>query len=441
VANPNKAVQETIDHEFTFEPVPQEHRKSFAIVAGTWFGYPMSMSNAVFGGMIVGYLGLKNGLLAILVGTLLLMAYVGSLSYRAGKTGMNFPFMARLSFGTKGSHILTAFLATTGIGWFAFQTGLTGSIIHSTFGFNENVMTAIGGVFYIVLVFIGIRALSIIGWFAAPMFLVLSVIAIIFAMEKYSFSQIWNYMPSNNTTIDVFSIGAAISLVFGAFSDAGTMTADYTRWGKNGKHAFWAAFTAFPIADFIGFAVGGIIVATGIIGNPTKDGGNFMLFLTGINPILSMLLFLFVFINLGASCSHCLYNGAITWSNITKSQFKTTAAVIGVLGTVLALAGVWGLFPSWLNLLGICIPPVGGIMIMDQLFFRKRYTNQTPSWKPLSFVVWVAGSVVAALVYTNAPWWCNSVVGVITAMVLHSIIVLSTTSKKQDAEESAAAAV
>jgi cytosine permease len=432
MADNQKFEQKTLDLEFTHEPVPQEYRKSFAIVAGTWFGYPMSLTNAIFGGMIVGYLGLKDGLLAILVGALLLFAYVGVLSYRAGKTGMNFPLMAKTSFGTKGYMILTAFLATTGIGWFAFQTGLTGNMIHSTFGINEHLMTALGGIFYIVLVYLGIKALSIIGWFAAPMFLILSIIAVIIAMQQYSFTDILNYQPATRTPIEVFSMGAAISVVFGAFSDAGTMTADYTRWGKNGRHALWAAFTAFPVADFIGYAMGGIIVATGIILNPIKDGGNFMLFLTGLNPILSIMLFLFIFINLGASCSHCLYNGAITWANITKAKLKTMIAIIGGIGTIIALAGVWGLFPYWLNLLGICIPPVGGIMILDQLFFRKRFSENIPAWKLMPFISWVIASIVASIVYLKAPYLSYAVIGVITAMLIHTVSVLTTSKKNVD---------
>jgi len=427
-----KLHNEGLDPEFTHEPVPLQYRKSFATVAGTWFGYPMSLSNAVFGGMIVGYLGVKDGLLAILIGALLLFAYVGALSYRAGNTGMNFPLMAKTSFGTKGYAIVTAFLATTGIGWFAFQTGLTGNMIHSTFGINEYLMTALGGVFYIWLVFVGIRALSIIGWFAAPMFLILSIVAIIFAMEEFSFTQLVNYQPKHTTPIEVFSIGAAISIVFGGFSDAGTMTADYTRWAKNGRHSVWAAFTAFPVADFIAYAVGGLIVATGIIANPTVDGGNFMLFLTGHNTLLSILLFLFVFINLGASCSHCLYNGAITWANITGKKLKTMIAIIGVLGTVAALAGVWGLFPYWLNLLGIFIPPVGGIMILDQLVFRKNELSQdAPAWKVMPFITWALASGIAALVYWKAPYASYAVIGVISAIIIHSVSFFATNSKSK----------
>jgi cytosine permease len=302
-------------------------------------------------------------------------------------------------------------------------------MIHSTFGFNEHFMTGLGGVFYIFLVYLGIRALSVIGWFAAPMFLILSIIAIAFAMQQYSFTDIWNYQPGTRTPIEVFSIGAAISVVFGAFSDAGTMTADYTRWGKNGRHSVWAAFTAFPIADFIGYAVGGIIVATGIMLNPIQDGGNFMLFLTGHNPVLSVMLFLFVFINLGASCSHCLYNGAITWANITGTRLKMMIAVIGIIGTLIALAGVWGLFPYWLNLLGIFIPPVGGIMILDQLFFHKRFSVHTPAWKLMPFVSWIVASAVASVVYLQAPYLSYAVVGVITAMIIHTICVFMTSKK------------
>lgn len=418
-----------LDLEFTNEPVPMEHRKSIYTVSGAWFGYTTSITNTVFGGMIVGYLGIKMGALAIFIGALLLLGYIGLLGYHSGETGMNFPLQAKKVFGNKGYTIVIAFMATIGIGWFAFQTGLTGHTLFASFGINELLMTVVAGIFFIILVLIGIKAISIIGWFAAPMFILLSIVAITFAVQEHSFTEILNYTPEIQPTIDVFSFGVAVSIVFGAFSDAGTMTADITRWAKNGRQSFWAVFTAFPIGDFIGYMVGGLIVATGIIANPTVEGGNFMLFLTGENFFLSILLFLFVFVNLGASCSHCLYNGAITWSNITKTKMVKMIFLIGIIGTIIAIAGIWDLFPYWLNLLGIMIPPAGVIMILDLFIFRKQQSEKAVDWRLAPFITWGIASVISFFIYLVIPHFSYAIVGVISAIVIYSLIALMSNKK------------
>ena len=58
-----------------------------ASVAAVWFGFPMVLTQAVFGGIIVLNLGFIAGSSAILLGNLILCLYVGGLSYIAGATG------------------------------------------------------------------------------------------------------------------------------------------------------------------------------------------------------------------------------------------------------------------------------------------------------------------------------------------------------------------
>jgi cytosine permease len=41
-----------LESEFEHEPVPQNHRHSTRSVAAVWFGFPMIITNAVFGGLI-----------------------------------------------------------------------------------------------------------------------------------------------------------------------------------------------------------------------------------------------------------------------------------------------------------------------------------------------------------------------------------------------------
>ena len=39
--------------------------------------------------------------------------------------------------------------------------------------------------------------------------------------------------------------------------------------------------------------------------------------------------------------------------------------ILGVIGTIAALAGVWNLFLDWLNILGVFVPPIGAVILTD----------------------------------------------------------------------------
>lgn len=232
-----------LDPEFETTPVPKEYRKSLASVAAVWFGFPMVLTSAVIGGVITAMLGFKVGVTAILTGNLLLCLIVGSLSYLAGKTGENFAMAAQKTFGRFGYIAVSGLLSTVVVGWFALMTGLTGDTMARSFGAPMLLMTLLGGVLYVAATFIGIKALTILGWIAAPLYLILGFVAIGFSIKTGN-SDIFNYEPIAGAGL--MSFGAAVTLVFATFADSGTMTADFTRWSKNGREGFLAAFTAFP---------------------------------------------------------------------------------------------------------------------------------------------------------------------------------------------------
>jgi cytosine permease len=76
-----------LESEFEHEPVPPSHRKSTVSIAAVWFGFPMILTCAVFGGIITALLGFQRGVVAILLGNVVLMLYVGALSYLSGESG------------------------------------------------------------------------------------------------------------------------------------------------------------------------------------------------------------------------------------------------------------------------------------------------------------------------------------------------------------------
>jgi cytosine permease len=420
-----------LESEFEHEPVPRSHRKSTVSVAAVWFGFPMILTCAVFGGVITALLGFQRGLLAIVLGNVVLMVYVGALSYLSGQSGLNFALVASRVFGRYGYAVASGFLATIVVGWYAFQTGLTGLTVHESFGWNEKLVTLLAGILFIAITFIGIRALSLLGMVAAPLFLIVAVIALWLIARSGGLGDVWNYRGVAGGAASL-SIGAAITIVVAAFADSGTMTGDFTRWAKNGRSAVLAAFSAFPVANFVALMVGAIIVATGAITDPASNGGNFLpVIATGHGAVLSALAFVFIIVNLGSVCTHCLYNGAVGWSHILGSRMRLMTLILGAIGTVAALAGVWNLFLDWLNILGVFVPPIGAVILTDYALNRYAPNRRTASpadvpvrWPP--FAAWAVGAVAAGIVHFQAPEYVEVLVGMVTAALSYTLFVFAT---------------
>ncbi|KEY43772.1 cytosine permease [Pantoea agglomerans] len=411
-----------LEQEFEHEPVPLSHRHSTRSVSAVWFGFPMILTNALFGGIITWHLGFWPALIAILLGNLVLFAYVGALSWYAGNSGMNFALQARRTFGSKGYILVSGFLSTVVIGWYAFQTGLTGTVINQTFGWNALAVTAFAMILYTGITFLGVRALSVLGMIAAPLFVVLGMVALWLISKQHDFSVVTQWKGSASAA-GAMSMGTAVTMVVAGFADSGTMTADFTRWSKNGRSAVIAAFSAFPVANVISYLFGVVIVAVGAAVDPLTNGGNFLPMLMGHSAFLSVVACLFVFINLGSVCTHCLYNGAVGFSHLFSSKMRLWTLILGAIGGVLALAGVWSYFLEWLSLLGIVVPPFGAVMIVD-LIFMARISEQRPAqrFRGNAFAAWAIGSLCAVIAHVAFPQFGEAVIGLVTAAISYSVI-------------------
>lgn len=416
-----------LESEFEHVPVPLSHRKSWGAVAAVWFGFPMVLTSAIFGGVIVAFLGFWRGVLAILIGNAVLLLYVGLLSYLAGKSGRNFALQATQTFGRYGYAIASGFLATIVVGWFAFQTGLTGATIHSSFGWNETAVIIFAGILYVAITFIGVRALSVLGLIAAPLYVVLGIIALVLVSAKHQVGGMLAYQGVSHTTATAgaLTFGGAVTVIVAGFADSGTMTADFTRWAKNGREAALAAFSAFPVANVIAQLFGAIIVAAGAVAEPTKTGGDFLPVLAHGGALLSVLALLFVFANLGSVCTHCLYNGAVGWSHIVGGRMRVLTVILGIIGIIAALAGVWNLFLGWLSLLGVFVPPIGAVIITDQLILRRFSDGRAvPAIRPSAFAAWAFGALAAGIVHFAARAYSDAIIGILVGGLAYYLIEL-----------------
>lgn len=408
-----------LEAEYEHEPVPVTKRKSLLTVSAVWIGFPMILTNAVPGGLVVAALGFKSGIAAIIVANIIMAVYVGLLSYRAGETGKNFALQTTETFGSVGYSIASGFLATVVVGWFAFNTGATGSALHNSFGWNEPLVAFITGLAFIVVTYVGFKAVSVLSGLAAPLFVIALVVALVIGARTNDFSQIGSYEGVGGMTF-----GIAVTAIMATFLDSGTMAADFTRWSKNGRQGVLATAAAFPFASLVAQIGGGLVVAGGLITNAAVNGGDFTPVLTGPNSVvLNILVVVFVIINLGSVCVHCLYNGALSWSHITRSKMRLLTIILGAIGLAGAVAGVWTYYVTWLALLGVIVPPIGAVLIADQIVLAKNLKNRTPrKMRSSAFIAWGAGALVALVIHQFVPVLSDAVVGLIVGFVVYLAI-------------------
>ncbi|WP_221760804.1 cytosine permease [Bacillus canaveralius] len=402
-----------LEEEYEHVSVPLDKRKSLLSVSLVWIGFPMIITGAVTGAAIVAGLGFIKGILAILIGNLLLFAYVGGLSVLSSKKGYNFGLQASITFGRKGSIIVSGLLSTLVIGWFAVHVGLTGTSMNQAFGSNLLVMSLLGGILYLLVTLIGVKALTYIGAISAPLFFILGLWAVGDAVSNAGWSTIVSY--SGNGSI---AFGIAITMVIALFADSGTMTGDFNRWSKNSRESLLATASAFPFANAIAMSFGGLITASAL-GNP-----DFFHYIAAKGGVLSIVAVILLFLNIGSVSAHCLYNGAVGWANILGKKMRTMTVILGIIGIIVGIFGIYNFFITWLGILGVIVPPIGAVIIIDQFIVRKN-ADITENLRIKAFIAWGIGSLIAMLVEFYAPYFSTAVSGIIVAGLAYWALSLS----------------
>ncbi len=418
-------MEEAVDHilgeEYEHRPVPLNARRSTFSVTTVWIGFPMIITGAMTGSILVLGMGFSRALTAMIIGNLIMFVYVGLLGLLGTKTGMNFALIASKVFGRKAYVLASGLLSTLLLGWYAVQTGITGALVSNTYHLNYVLMTVIAGALYITITFIGVKGLHYIGLVSVPLFVILGLWVAGDAASTTTWSAIYHYAGNNGTA--TMSMGVGLTVVLALFIDAGTVTADFNRWAKTPAASLIATFSAFPFANLVAMLVGGVMTAALAVPNANPFGADNMFGYLNAKEMtwLSVLAAIFLYVNLGSVCSHCLYNSATGWSRIVGSHMRLLAVILGAIGIVVAAGNVWAFFIQWLSLLGIIVPPIGAIILIDQYLLRPG-SDISEDWRPQALIAWALGSVVAFVVEKGVPELSTALSSAIVAAIAYVVL-------------------
>ena len=163
VADSLHVAEDQVDHllgdEYEHEPVPMSARRSAFSVTMVWIGFPMIITGAMTGSILVLGMGFSRALTAMVIGNLIMFAYVGLLGLIGTKRGMNFALIASIVFGRKATCSRPACCRPCCSAGTRCKPASPAALVSSTYGLNYVAMTMIAGLLYIGITFVGVKGL------------------------------------------------------------------------------------------------------------------------------------------------------------------------------------------------------------------------------------------------------------------------------------------
>jgi len=348
------------EQDYSQTAVPQGSRVSLIRMFAVMLSLTFFSASMWAGGALGEGLSFRNFLIAVLVGNGFLGLFTASLAYISAKTGLSTHILAQYSFGQKGAYVNSFLLSITQIGWFGVGLAMLANPVHIVTGIPVPAIIVAGGFLMIVTVFIGMKAMAMVGAVAVPAIALLGTTSLSIGLQDVGgISYLFTHTPEASATL---TISAALTITIGSFISAGTLTPDFTRFAKSTKQAVGTTLVAFALGNTLMFLFGAIgVIATGI-----NDISYVMLSQGLIIPAVIVLT-----LNIWTTNDNALYASGLGLATIFKTSKNKMVIINGMIGILFATV-LYNHFVGWLTLLGSILPTIGAVIITDFYFVRKR---------------------------------------------------------------------
>ena len=380
-------------------PIPQEKRTwGTWNYAALWISMSLCIPTYMLASSLIGGgMNWWQAILTIFLGNTIVLIPMILNGHAGAKYGIPFPVFARASFGTKGANIPAMLRAIVACGWFGIQTWIGGESLYnlirawnptlaeidSTSLFPQTLPMICFFVFWLLnmfIVYLGVESIRKLLVFKAIFLPVAAIALLAWAIvaakglgpileqpSKLSGSAFWNYFFP------------ALTGMVGFWATLSLNIPDFTRYARSQKVQVRGQAIGLPPSMTL-FAFIGVVVtsATVIIYGQTewdivKLAGKFenkmMVSFAMIGIIISTLA-----TNIAAN----IVSPANDFSNLSpkKISFRTGGYITGIVGVLIfpwkLIADPSGYIFNWLIAYSSLLGPVGGILIADYYFIRKK---------------------------------------------------------------------
>jgi len=395
------------------EPVPERLRVLGGLDLGLlWGNLGVSLLVIVAGAILVPALSLPAALVAILVGCLignLMLAVAGAIGAQARVPAM---VLMRAPLGERGSYLPTTVNVVQCLGWTVFEllviATAAAALSDELFGFEARwawtlvfgaaalAMGLLGPIGVVrtvvrrVAVWVVPLAVGYLGWWA---------------LTGGGLEDAWNRPGEGG-----LSTWQGIDIVVGVTVSWIPLAADYTRFARSPRGAFWGTGIGYFVPDALLLGLGAVVLLTRDIADASALPAA-----VAAGGLVALLVLLALTVAETDEAFANAYSGAVSLQNLfPQVPQRLLIVATTTVGTIGALVLELTSFQSFLFLLGSCFVPLFAVLLADWLAAGRRYEREdvfaAPSVRAGAIAAWLAGFVAYQWLSPTGPaWWVDQV--------------------------------
>ncbi|GAA5114608.1 purine-cytosine permease family protein [Pseudonocardia adelaidensis] len=415
-ADPPSTLADTLqDH--ALEPVPAAERKSVMQLVIVQIGWNISVSSFLVGGVVGGGTTFSEGLLAILLGNVLLVAVAYLIGMVGFRTGLTSYLASRAVFGTRGSIIVTMLLGVVAMGFIGVLADTWGTAVNK-------LIPAVPGWAFVLAFALAITSTAIFGFkglqrysaIAVPIEIAIALLALVaIARTEDGFAGVVAVVPAAG-----IGFGAAVGAVMSTWITGAALVSDVTRYARSGRHVL--------LGVIAGFVVGaGTFELIATLSAMSVGNSNFVVVMQSLGLLAPAVVMLVL--ALWNTADNNLYSASLAFTSasdllgfrVPKWVWTIVAIVIAVL---VALSGAAAQFGVFLGVVGVVAPPFAGVLIAHFWLVARgvsgaRLLSEAPTVRWEALLCWLVASLLA---WSTGFLLTDAIEGLVAGAVLYGIV-------------------
>jgi nucleobase:cation symporter-1, NCS1 family len=377
------------------EPVPERLHvlgtlDSFLLWTNLGISLLVLVASAYFG------LSLKQALLATLLGGLIGNAMLGVAAFIGADARVPTMVLQRAPLGQRGSYLATGLNVLQCLGWSVFEITViavaAGALSERLFGVHLVWMwKLVFGALGLVLALLGpigfvrryVRRVGI--WAVAASIVYLGV----WIVRNGHVGRLWHQGGHGGS----FWLG--VDLVIALTVSWVPLVADYTRFSRTRRAAFFGAGLGYLLPTFFQFGFGAVLV----LSHPAIAGPTDVLTTVAAGGVGSVLALLALTVDETDEAFANIYSTAVSLQNyVPRVSQRLLIVIVSVAATAISLGINLTRYQQFLLLLGAFFVPLFGVLLADWLVAGRHYTPAHvfggPQWRPGMILSWLVGFAV-----------------------------------------------
>lgn len=409
--------------DYALTRMPDRERRHWFVVFLQRYGQMSALSQFLLGATLGFGMSFWRAFWALTLGAVILEVVAIFTGIAGQREGLSTSVLTRWTgFGRYGSSLLGLIIMISLMGWFGVQNavfaeGLVSLMPHVMPLWAWEIVT---GTAVTLVVLWGFLSMTWAAYITVPAFVLLCFYSIGKALGKTSLSD----LVGSSHAGPALGLGAGATFVAGGFIIGAVINPDMCRFNRSPKDVVLNTVLGITLGEYtvglIGVLLAHFAKSEDVIAIVTTTSGTI-----GVLVLVAAT----VKIN-----DWNLYSGSLGLANFLDTAFHhkihraLLTLIVGGIGTLLSALGILSHFIGFLTLLGVAIPPVASIVVVDYFVLRTHRAaldatrdtglpRMAPDWNIAGLVAWVAGGVVGYYLH----WGIGSVNALVVAAVVYYV--------------------